>query len=194
MLQFSIMGNLGVSQCSCWPSGEGASCTDSQVSLPWWNHTLSRGWAQRRWLWIALWGTVLLPEGFQHQWRGRGDENGGTQSLAPELKVPASHSSVSPTEMQSMTPVSLVSVWTLCSPSLWLHIFISGTQPIFQSPNLMDSCSTNLCFSPQGERGGSPHASAFCWIPAPKGFRHDPGAVCSLWQRQSESRCLDSLL
>lgn len=81
-------------------------------------------------------------------------------SLALELKILITHSSVSPQRKTVTTFVSLVFVRPLCSSYMCPSLFISGTQLSFKLQNLRDSCGGDLCCSSQG---GSQYASAFCW-------------------------------
>ena len=112
-------------------------------------------------------------------------------SLASELRVRTLYSSVSP-HRRAITPVSLISVWTLmftCSPGIWLSIFISGLWLFQNSRNFTDSCGVGPCCS----SWRSPYASTFCWAPARKRSHHHV-AVHSLWQHRVKSQHLDSLL
>ena len=56
-------------------------------------------------------------------------------SLLPELKTCVPTLQCTLTKKESIALVSLVSFWALCSPSLWLGIFIWGTRTHFKSLN-----------------------------------------------------------
>ena len=61
-----------------------------------------------------------------------------------ECSCPSLFSECSQKKCQSL--LSLVSVRTLCSPSLWPSVFISGTWLSFKT-NFMDFCGTSPCCS-----------------------------------------------
>lgn len=90
------------------------------------------------------------------------DENVSTPSLALELKVGTPHSSVSPQRKQSITLVSLVSVCSLCSPSLWPSVFdLRHTTLIWVSKLYRFPVELTCIIHPRGRRGASPH---FCLL------------------------------
>ena len=84
-----------------------------------------------------------------------------SQSPTPEPKAQGPIPQGILSEKRSITPVSLVSVHTPCSPSLWPSIFILGAWPGFKSPNPADSCSAHPCHSSQGRKEVSPQ---FCHL------------------------------
>lgn len=99
-------------------------------------------------------------------------------TLAPELKVCNLHPYVSPQRKQS---IFLVSIQTLCLPSLWLRIFISGTQSSFKPPNFTYSCSVDPSCPSWGKEGEPTLLLPFSG-PLPGKWPCDWVLVCSLWQ------------
>ena len=91
-----------------------------------------------------------------------------------------------PSQKSNQSLVSLVSIQTLCSPTLWLSVFISGTLLSSKTPNFMDSCGEDLCCSALGWRGGLATLLLFA-RPLPGKWSPNCAMVCSLWQRRTES-------
>lgn len=93
-----------------------------------------------------------------------GDECGGApHSLAWDLKARALHSPVSPYR-KAFTLVSLVFGQTVCSPGLWLSVFISGRQLSFKIQILWTLMARPMLFLPLGGRRVS---LCFCLRRAP---------------------------
>lgn len=94
------------------------------------------------------------------------------------------------TEKWSITHVSLVSVWNLCSPSLWPRIFMTDMWPSFKSPNFLHSCCPDLCCCSRGSKGPSAHVSVFCWALAQKAVMW-PCSGSYFIAHWEESQCQD---
>ena len=93
---------------------------------------------------------LLFPEGFPLCFRGW-EWKWWPPNLQRKAWVPTLQHTLR--EKQSITPVSLVSLCTLCSPSLWPSVSVSGMWPCFESPNPVDSCSMLLHYSSQMGKG-----------------------------------------
>lgn len=85
-------------------------------------------------------------------------------SLAPELKIRAPHSSVSP-QKRAINHSCLPSFHQGSVHPACVELFISGMQLSFKTPNFRDSHSEDQHYTSQGM---SPGASAFCWTPPRK--------------------------
>ena len=135
------LADLVLAGCSCWPSGGGACCSDSQVSLPRGNCTpLARV--------LGSLGGFCSVKVFSTNLR---DENGSTWSLAPALKFHSPLLFSEPPEKNNHSCLPGFHPYSVFTQnlSLWLSIFISGTWPHFKSPNFTDSCSVHLHHSSQ---------------------------------------------
>ena len=100
----------------------------------------------------SMW--LLFPEGFPHHFRGW-EWKCEPPSVQPwSWMLAPSTLQCALTEKLSNTFVSLVSVCTLCTPSLWPRIFISAPPPSLEFPNFVASCGMHSHRSSRGWEGG----------------------------------------
>ena len=137
---FSVVVSLAVLHCSC--QGDQAESSALDCSM---------------WLWF--------PEGFLHHFRGW-ERKCEPPSVHPwSWMLAPSTLQCALTEKLSNTFVSLVSVCTLCTPSLWPSIFISAMPPPLEFPNFVASCGMHSHRSSMGWEGDLALALPLFWPP-----------------------------
>ena len=140
------MGKLSLSWCCCWSSGGGAGSTDSQVSLPQGGIALPlSGSRLSNQLQIAPGGFYSLKV-LENE-----SENCSLPISSLNLKAQGPTPQCTLREKQLITPVSLVSIRTPCSPSLWQSI--SQVLDPFSIPQILQNPGAHTHSAPPG--GGS---------------------------------------